>query len=74
VEHSFQSVAIAAGLVIVAIFGLVVVWNLTKSLVKLLLCVAALAVLGFAGWWLLAKQGMVPPPPVPNPPAKSRPA
>lgn len=73
-EHSFQSVAIAAGLVVVAIFGLVVVWNLTKSLVKLLLCVAALSVLGFAAWWLLAKQGVVPPPPLPNSPTKSRPA
>lgn len=56
-----QSIAVAVGLVVVALLGLVVVWKVTKSLVSLLFWIAAAAVIALAAWWLLARQGILPP-------------
>ena len=56
-----QSFGIAAGLVVVALFGLVVVWKVTKSLLTLAFWMAAALVIAVAAWWLLAKQGILPP-------------
>jgi len=57
-----QSFAVAAGLVVAALLGLVVVWKVTKSLVSLLFWIAAAVAIAAAAWWLLARQGIVPPP------------
>lgn len=56
-----ESLAIAAGLVVVALVGLVVAWKLTKSLFTLAFWLAAALVIAAFAWWLLAKQGIVPP-------------
>lgn len=56
-----QSFGIAAGLVVVALVGLVVVWKVTKSLFTLAFWMAAALVIAVAAWWLLAKQGILPP-------------
>ncbi|MCW5556896.1 MAG: hypothetical protein KIT22_03510 [Verrucomicrobiae bacterium] len=56
-----QSFAIAAGLVVAALLGLVVAWKLTKSLVSLLFWIAAAVVIALAAWWLLARLGILPP-------------
>ncbi|MEN9674494.1 MAG: hypothetical protein RIS76_390 [Verrucomicrobiota bacterium] len=56
-----QSFGIAAGLVVVGLFGLVIVWKVTKSLFTLAFWVAAALVIAVAAWWLLAKQGILPP-------------
>lgn len=56
-----QSFAVAAGLVVVALLGLVVVWKVTKSLVSLLFWIAAAVAIALAAWWLLARQGIVAP-------------
>lgn len=55
-----QSFGIAAGLVVVALFGLVVVWKVTKSMVTLLFWLVAAVLIAAAAWWLLAKQGILP--------------
>lgn len=56
-----QSYLVAAGLVVVGCFGLVVVWKLTKSLFKLVFWFAALLAVATAAWWLLARAGLLPP-------------
>lgn len=58
-----QGYLIAAGLVVVAMIGLVVIWKVTKSLVRLLFWVAALLAVAAAAWWLLWKFGILAPPP-----------
>ena len=63
-----QSFLIAVGLVIVGIFGVVVVWKITKSLFKLAFWLAALAAVALLAWWLLAKEGVLPPSPLWNEP------
>ena len=56
-----QSYGIAAGLVVVTLFGLVVVWKVTKSLFKLVFWIVAALLILVAGWWLLVQQGILPP-------------
>ncbi len=56
-----QNYAIAAGLVVVALCGLVVVWKVTKSLLTLVFWIVAALLIGGAAWWLLAMQGILPP-------------
>jgi hypothetical protein len=56
-----QSFAIAAGLVVVGLLGLVILWKVTKSLFTLAFWFAAAAAIAVAGWWLLAKEGILPP-------------
>lgn len=56
-----QSIAVAVGLVVVGLLGLVVVWKVTKSLVSLLFWIAAAAVIALSAWWLLSRQGILPP-------------
>jgi len=58
-----QSIAVAVGLVVVALLGLVVVWKVTKSLVTLAFWIAAAAAIALAAWWLLSRQGILPPVP-----------
>ena len=58
-----QSIGVAVGLVVVALLGLVIVWKVTQSLVKLLFWMAAAALVLLAAWWLLARQGILPPTP-----------
>ncbi|HAB14902.1 MAG TPA: hypothetical protein DCE44_00480 [Verrucomicrobiales bacterium] len=58
-----QGYLIAAGLVVVAMIGLVVIWKVTKSLVRLLFWFVALLAVAIAAWWLLGKFGILAPPP-----------
>lgn len=67
-----QSILIAAGLVVIGLLGIVVVWKITKSLFKLAFWFLALGVVTAAAWWLLAREGIVPPLPQMEP-AKSTP-
>lgn len=60
-RHETQAFLIAAGLVVIALLGLVVVWKVTKSLIKLIFWLAALLILAAGGWWLLGKFGILPP-------------
>lgn len=53
---------IAAGLVVVALLGLVVVWKIAASFFRLFFWIIALGLLLAAGWWLLYRQGLVPAP------------
>ncbi len=68
-----QSYLVALGLVVVGIFGVVVVWKITKSLFKLAFWLAALCAVAILGWWLLAKEGLLPPPPFLNEPHHTAP-
>ena len=63
-SHEAQAFLIAAALVVVALCSLVVVWKVTKSLVKLVFWLASLVVLAVGAWWLLAKLGILPPVPL----------
>ncbi len=65
-NHEAKAYLLAAGLVVVALCGLVVVWKVTKSLLSLLFWFASLVVLAFGAWWLLAQFGILPPPPLPH--------
>lgn len=47
-----QNYAIAAGIVFLSIFALLLVWHLTKAVVKTGLILSALALIAFALWWL----------------------
>lgn len=58
---NLQSFAVAVGLVVVALLGLVIVWKVTQSLFKLLFWMAAAVAVLVAAWWLLARQGILPP-------------
>ena len=53
---------IAAGLVVVALLGLVVIWKIAASFFRLFFWIVALGLLLAAGWWLLHRQGLVPAP------------
>ncbi|MBN8249148.1 MAG: hypothetical protein J0L84_17100 [Verrucomicrobia bacterium] len=46
---------------VVALLGLLVVWKVTKSLVSLLFWIAAAGLIALAAWWLLSRQGILPP-------------
>lgn len=63
--YDLKSFGIAAGLVVVALIGLVIVWEVTKSLVKLILWILAAVLVLAAAWWLLAAKGILPPLPSP---------
>ncbi len=65
-RHETESILIAVGLAVVALCSLVVVWKVTKSLVRLLFWLAALIVLAAGAWWLLERYGIVPPLPLPG--------
>ncbi|HTH47174.1 MAG TPA: hypothetical protein VMB21_06660 [Candidatus Limnocylindria bacterium] len=69
-----QSYLVAVGLVLVGLFGLVVVWKITKSLIKLAFWLVALGAVACLAWWLLAKEGVLPPPPFFSPPPTAAPA
>ena len=74
--HSFL---IAAGLVVIGLLGIVVVWKITQSLFKLAFWFLALGVVAAAVWWLLAREGILPPlpqmePAKPAPAVQTRPA
>lgn len=56
----FQSFLVAAGLVVVGLFGVVVAWKITKSLFKLAFWFLALVVVIVTAWWLLAREGLLP--------------
>lgn len=60
-SYDLKSFGIAAGLVVVALIGLVIVWEVTKSLVKLIFWILAAVVVLAAAWWLLAAKGILPP-------------
>lgn len=62
-SSTVQGYLISAGLVVVAVIGLVVVWKVTKSLLRLAFWFAALVAVLIAGWWLLGKFGILAPPP-----------
>ncbi len=47
-------------MVVVALFGLVVIWKVTKSMVTLMFWLVAGVFIAAAAWWLLAKQGILP--------------
>ncbi len=61
-DPEVRTYLIAAGLVVVALLGLVVVWKVAASFVRLFFWMALLGLLLAAGWWLLFKQGLVPGP------------
>ncbi len=61
-DPQVHSAAVAAGLVVAGLLGLVVVWKITKSLVKLLLWLAVLLLLGAGTLWLLGEAGVMPRP------------
>lgn len=58
-----QSFLLAAGLVVIGLLGIVVVWKITKSLFKLAFWFLALGLVVAAAWWLLAREGILPPMP-----------
>lgn len=59
-----QSILVAAGLVVVGLLGIVVAWKITKSLFKLAFWSLAMGAVAFAAWWLLAREGILPPLPL----------
>lgn len=61
-DPQVHSAAVAAGLVVAGLLGLVVVWKITKSLVKLLLWLAVLLLLAGGTVWLLGEAGVMPRP------------
>ena len=61
-EPQVQTFAVAASLVVLGLLGLVVVWKITKSLLKLAFWLAALVALGAGAVWLLAESGVLPKP------------
>lgn len=82
-DPEVRTYLIAAGLVVVALLGLVVVWKVAASFLRLSFWILILGLLLTAGWWLLSRQGLMPTPgrgspsaPVPGtnpPPAASIP-
>lgn len=71
-EPQVQNFAVAAGLVVLGLLGLVVIWKITKSLLKLVFWLVALLVLGAGVLWLLGESGVIPRPAnwlQPKPPA-----
>ncbi len=58
-QAQFQNVAVTVGLVVLGLLGLVVVWKITKSLVKLLLWLAVLLALGAGTLWLLGEADII---------------
>lgn len=61
-QAQFQNVAVTVGLVVLGLLGLVVVWKITKSLVKLLLWFVVLLALGAGAVWLLGEGDVIPKP------------
>lgn len=61
-DPEVRTYLIAAGLVVVALLGLVVVWKVAASFVRLFFWMVLLGLLLAAGWWLLSKQGLMPVP------------
>ncbi|MBM3903068.1 MAG: hypothetical protein FJ379_13440 [Verrucomicrobia bacterium] len=59
-DPEVRTYLIAAGLVVVAILGLVVVWKVAASFVRLFFWMVLLGLLLVAGGWLLSKQGLMP--------------
>lgn len=71
-EPQVQNFAVAAGLVVLGLLGLVVIWKITKSLLKLVFWLVALLALGAGALWLLGEAGVIPRPSTwfqPKPPA-----
>jgi hypothetical protein len=71
-EPQVQNFAVATGLVVLGLLGLVVVWKITKSLLKLAFWLVALLALGAGALWLLREAGVIPRPATwfqPKPPA-----
>ena len=65
-DPEVRTYLIAAGLVLVALLGLVVVWKVAASFVRLFFWMVLLGLVLAAGGWLLSKQGLMPfPAPVP---------
>jgi hypothetical protein len=58
-QPQFESVMVAIGLAVLGLLGLVVVWKITKSLVKLLLWSAVLLALGAGTLWLLGEAKII---------------
>lgn len=67
-DPEVRTYLIAAGLVVVAVLGLVVVWKVAASFMRLFFWMVLLGVLLTTGWWLLSKQGLVPVPTSVSPP------
>lgn len=61
-DPQVQNAAVAVGLVILGLVGLVVIWKITKSLIKLLLWLAALLLLCGGTIWLLGEANVIPRP------------
>jgi hypothetical protein len=61
-DPEVRTYLIAAGLVVVALLGLVVVWKVAASFLRLFFWILILGFLLAAGWWLLYRQGLVPAP------------
>lgn len=58
-EPQVQNFAVAAGLVVLGLLGLVVIWKITKSLLKLAFWLGALLALGAGALWLLGEAGVI---------------
>lgn len=61
-DPQVQNAAVAVGLVILGLVGLVVIWKITQSLIKLLLWLVALLLLGAGVVWLLGEADAIPRP------------
>jgi hypothetical protein len=55
-----QNYGVAAGLVVIGLIGLYIVWKLTKSAIKLIFWFALLVGILAAAVWLLEKGGFLP--------------
>lgn len=61
-DPQVQNAAVAVGLVILGLVGLVVIWKITQSLIKLLLWLVALLLLCGGTVWLLGEANVIPRP------------
>jgi len=61
-DPQVQNAAVAVGLVILGLLGLVVIWKITKSVLKLMFWLAALVLLSGGALWLLGEAQIIPRP------------
>jgi|688.fasta_scaffold691286_1 hypothetical protein len=61
-DPQVQNAAVAVGLVILGLLGLVVIWKITKSVLKLMFWLIVLLVLGAGTVWLLGEAQIIPRP------------
>jgi len=61
-DPQVQNAAVAVGLVVLGLLGLVVIWKITKSALKLMFWLAALVLLSAGVLWLLGEAQIIPRP------------